>query len=205
MSREGGCAWLGYSQGPRAGVWSTPQHKMYLWKLTVGVISTARVEGKEEGSDFSAPRSPGGKSRRRPIRRGGSEPRLCGENACYALSLGLTHSPVARGWHIESLPPGHRGGEQSSPSTCLGKLGLESLLASGLFPGSSLPPVPGTLGKVHPLTCSTSGQALPGTQVTPLDALNPKPLPEERVGNSFPLPAPTLLQQGSEGKGLGSA
>lgn len=51
----------------------------------------------------------------------------------------------------------------------LGKLGRESLLPSGLCPGSSSPPAPGTLGQVHPLTCCASGQA--ETQVTPLHAL----------------------------------
>lgn len=111
---------LGAHKDLGRGVWSTPQHKMYLWKLTVGVIGTAGVEGKEEGSDFLAPRSAGGMSRRRPVRRGGSEARLCGENACYALSLGLTHSPVARGWHMESLPPGSEVGSSPLPPLAWG-------------------------------------------------------------------------------------
>ena len=81
-----------------------------------------------------------------------------------------------------------------------GKLGCREYMPSGLCPESSPPPAPRTLGKSHPLTFHASGQALTGTQVTPLDALNPKP-PPEGVGNLFPFGHLSCCANGVRGQG----
>lgn len=120
---------------------------------------------------------------------------------------------MTRVWHIEALPLRHGGEEQSSPSTFLPTRGnwvgrVYCLRAvPWIFPAlpSPCPPVPGILSKVHPLNCCASGQALTGTQVTPLDALNPKQPPEEGVMNLFLFPASFLPHQGREGQGRASA
>ena len=181
--------------GLRLGVWSFPQNKMCLWKLTVGVTTAGRGGARPLITlprEAQAEQVGGGLSDRGSL---GAGPVL---GSCLLCTFsGLDHSPLAKAWRNEALPSGYGDGEQSSPSTFLP--------AWGNWVGTVYCP-PGCILNLHPPsswhlgqgTCCAFGQALTETQVTPLHALNLQPAPEEGVKNLFPFPASLLLCQGSK-------
>lgn len=177
------------------GAWSFPKRESCRWR------SPCRW-GRWPSSHRPTQGGPGGESRRRPVlsplRRGNCPLcTFCGPGPGHLAGARCTEAWLrARGWGaVLSL----------HFLASLGKLGRESLMPSGLCPGSSPPPAPSALGRSHPLTCCASGQALTGAQVTALGALDPKPPPEERVGDLLPSHHLSCRAKGESGQGRASA
>lgn len=139
----------------------------------------------------------------------GQSPGLCGKIAFYALSLGLDHSPVARGWHIEALPPPPHlpMGLGSSPLPqlfCqLGEIGLGEF--TGLRAVSWIFPTPSSWhpGQNAPphLLCLWAGPNRDPSH--PFGRPESKVTSRRRDGELVLFSASFLPLQGSEGAGQG--
>lgn len=139
-------------------------------------------------SDSSQPTSGGlgGVSQRRPISQGGSDPFLYGETMRFLWAWTIALWPEAGILRPYPLDMGVENGPLPPLSCQLEEIGSESLLASGVCPGSSSPSVPGTLGKGHPLICCASGQVLT-TTCHPFGCLKSKATSRRRGGECVPI------------------